>query len=275
MENVLTEEQIDSFQLNGYLLLAKFYGPEELDSVRRDTAELIERGLAPGFDDRNYVFHAKQLCLFRINKLLEANKRESFQSLLGNPRLLTMVSQLFQGDHFGANQQALVFKLPGPGNSAPIPWHQDPVPVYRFPLFNVDIYLDAATPENGCLHTIPRSHLQGYQSPSWVQAVTGGKAEDAPGAIPVPTEPGDVLVHATTLLHGSYYKNTDQIRRTVYFHFDHLEDVKLREPDDYHRKQYAHSQRRVLEAIEVRKRLYPDDEAFPYEKLDIEEILAV
>ena len=42
-----------------------------------------------------------------------------------------------------------MFKIPGCG--APQPWHQDGSAIFRYPVFNVDIYLDHATEDNGCL----------------------------------------------------------------------------------------------------------------------------
>ena len=170
------------------------------------------------------------------------------------------------GDDFAASVHALVFKLPRHG--VPAHWHQDPVTVFRFPVFNMDIYLDDATVDNGCLRVFPGSHLAGYHSradaPDFIESWTGGGDEaGAAGALPVPARRGDVIFHATTLVHGSPWNRSDELRRTVYFHFDHRRDVKLA-GDRWPQRQFAQASAVTARAVERRAGLYPNERGFPY-----------
>ena len=230
----LSQAQLDAFARDGYLHVSAMIPPAELAAPDRDAMLLIQRGLGGRFEDKRWIYSrdAEDIegpCLYRINGLVDADMPASFKALLAYPALLQAVSQLVRGDYFVASVHALVFKLPHRGR--PIVWHQDPVKMYRFPVFNIDIYLDQAHPENGGLWVIPGSHLTGYhdgqETPGFIESWTQGKAEDAPGAITVITQPGDVVFHATTLVHGSFWNRTDTLRRTIYYHMDHWRDVRL------------------------------------------------
>jgi phytanoyl-CoA hydroxylase len=267
----LTESQIDFFELNGYLHLPQLLDADEIKVAQDDSADLIQRGLDEKLDDPTYFYgddsEGKDApCLFRVNDILTQNARESFQLLLGHPKLLSAISQVVHGDYFASKVHALVFKIPERG--IPIPWHQDPVPVYRFPVFNVDIYLDESTPDNGGLFVIPRSHLSGYHgTPEFIEGWTKGKEADAPGAVPVIARPGDVVFHNTSVVHGSFRNRTPSLRRTIYFHIDHFEDIHLRPGDDPHRIDYLNSQRITQEAVQFRRQQFPDEPCFDYNLL--------
>ena len=228
-------------------------------------------GVDGPFGDERWRYGAdpasgKEHCLFRVNNLAALDMPQSFQVLLAYPPLLAAVSQLVNGDQFAASVHALVFKLPRHG--VPAHWHQDPVKVFRFPVFNMDIYLDDATEENGCLRTFPGSHLTGYhppdQHPDFIKSWTNGSDKsDSQGAVPVPAKRGDVIFHATTVIHGSPWNRTGDLRRTIYFHFDHRLDVDLA-GDRWPQRQFKDAQATTARAIDTRARLYPNEAPFAY-----------
>ena len=267
----LTKAQLRDFAANGFLLVPGLVPESELVAPDQDSLALIERGIGGPFGDERWRYGAdpasgKEHCLFRVNNLAALDMPQSFQVLLAYPPLLAAVSQLVNGDQFAASVHALVFKLPRHG--VPAHWHQDPVKVFHFPVFNMDIYLDDATEENGCLRTFPGSHLTGYhppdQHPDFIKSWTNGSDEsDAPGAVPVPAKRGDVIFHATTVIHGSPWNRTGDLRRTIYFHFDHRLDVDLA-GDRWPQRQFAGAQATTARAIETRARLYPNEAPFPY-----------
>lgn len=264
----LTPADLDFFRANGYLHLKGFLTEAEIEPLRQDSARLIERGIDTRIDDPTYCYgqdaqDADRQCLFRINDLIKTHDLDSVRLLLGHPRLLGAVHQATGGDYFAAQVHSLVFKIPHRGY--PVPWHQDPVKVYRWPVFNMDIYLDEANPHNGGLHVIPHSHLGGYYgTPEFVRAWTQGKEADAPGAVAVHTKPGDVLFHSTSVLHGSFWNRSESLRRTLYLHFNHYQDVIMRPEDDGHRTEYLRAQQITAEAIERRRQLRPDEQPFDY-----------
>lgn len=270
--NPLSQEQLDSFRLNGFLHIPQLVPQHELEAAQRDTEVLIQRGHDEQLDDSNYNYGADasdkgRKCLFRIDNLISHFGNESFKMLLAYPPLLRAIQQAVGEDHFVPTMASCVFKIPHRGY--PVPWHQDNIDVYRFPVFNVDVYLDEATPDNGCLYAIPGSHLAGYHGdPEWVQSWTQGKEYDAPNAIPIVTKPGDVIFHSTTVLHGSFWNRSNSMRRTIYFHIDHLQDVNLRPEEKRNVELYLKGQQLTAEAIELRRAKHPDEEAFDYKLIE-------
>jgi phytanoyl-CoA hydroxylase len=237
-------EDVASFRADGYLLLPGLIPAVELAAVDRDSRALIERGLdGPFGDDRwNYGEDPAEPSAApiprRINGLADDDMPPSFQVLMAYPPLLAAAAALM-ADVNGESRAfcagvpgALVYKVPRRG--FPVAWHQDPVVIKRFPAFNVDVYLDDSDEDNACVWAIPGSHLGGYHSPAdgeaqrHIASWTGGhEGKDVPGAVPVRARRGDVLVHATSVLHGSGWNRSDRMRRTVYYHFDSWEDVNL------------------------------------------------
>ena len=272
----LTDEQLRSFRADGYLHIPALIPAEELIGVQRDTFDLIQKGIDEQIDDPTYCYGADaqdrgRKCLFRINDLIAHHGHESFKLLLAFPPLLHAIHQAVSGDHFVSSVHSTVFKVPRRGY--PVPWHQDPVTVMRFPVFNVDIYLDEGNPGNGGLYAIPGSHLAGYHGdPAFVHSWTKGREEDAPGAVPVLTQPGDVVFHATSVLHGSFWNRSDSLRRTIYFHIDHMEDARLQAPDSWLKPRYLPSQEIVADAIAIRAAKHAEETPFPYWKIDANDL---
>jgi Phytanoyl-CoA dioxygenase (PhyH) len=269
----LTPAQLDFFKLTGYLHLPGLVPPKELAALHRETKALIGKGIDHPVDDPSYKYgldaqDKSRKCLFRIDDLLTRHDPHgSFRLLLAYPPLLQAISDVVGGDYFSSPIHSLVFKIPHRGY--PVPWHQDPVPILRYPVFNADIYLDKAYPENGGLWVIPGSHLGGYHAnnPQFVKSRTAGKNEDAPGAIPVNAEAGDVLFHVSTLLHGSFWNRGKTLRRTIYFAVDHYQDVVLKPQNEWPQNLYLTGQQQVEEAIALRKKTYPQESAFEFRAL--------
>ncbi len=267
----LSAEQLGAFARDGFLHVAGLVPESELAAPDRDSLELIERGIAGPFGDERWRYqedaeNGKDHCLYRVNHLAATDMPPSFQVLLAYPRLLAAIGQLVDGDDFAASVHALVFKLPLHG--APARWHQDPVKVFRFPVFNVDIYLDDASTDNGCVRAFPGSHLAGHhspaESPDFIESWTGGGDEaSARGAVAIPAKRGDVIFHATTLVHGSPWNRSEDLRRTIYFHIDHRRDVELA-GDRWPQRQFAEAREVTARAVAMRAERRPEEQPFPY-----------
>ncbi len=267
MQGPLSQSQLDGFARDGFVLWPNAVPEAELAGPDIDSMTLIDRGSGGPFGDDRWRYQDDDLydrkCLYRVNGLLDDDMPPSFGHLLAYPRLLAAVRQLVGGDAFATSVPSLVFKVPRHG--APAPWHQDPVEVFRFPVFNMDIYLDDATVDNACLWVLPGSHLAGYHSkgtnPEFIASWTGGLEHDAEGAVPVEARRGDVIFHATTLVHGSFWNRSEDLRRTVYFHFDHWEDVRLA-GDRWPQNGFETALRATQHAIDSRAVVRPGEEPF-------------
>lgn len=219
----ISEEQVAFFRENGYLSGIKMLRNEQIAVLREQLAGLLtpdheghalwhEYHVNESGDPDNALFHA--LGAWRI--------RTGFHDALWNPAFTVPASQLLGGAvRFWHDQ--LFYKPARHGGV--VSWHQD----YSYwtrttPMRHLTCWigLDDATPENGCLHYVPRSHR-------WkLLPVTGlatdmhaidtvltpiQKAEFKP--VPIPLGKGEATFHHPHLVHGSYQNRTDRPRRAM------------------------------------------------------------
>lgn len=142
-------------------------------------------------------------------------------ALLDDPRLTTPASDLL-GEPVCPFTDKLNFKRPG---GSPFPWHQD-TPYWAFGcdhvdrLVSVQVYLDDATRENGCLWMIPGSHAHGVL-PVFEDRGTIGRLYtdldrfegEEPEAIEAPA--GTALFFHGDVVHGSRSNRSGESRRAV------------------------------------------------------------
>ncbi len=213
------------FDRDGFVHLKGAIGADELAELRNETGRMIEEGWR-GKEPKQHYFHTAdpgsgEDVFHRIQFLFPKAQRSPnpFLALLGHPRLLDAVAQLHRGFHSCISGEALVFKTPRNGLAVPVhcdgaEWQPGITPREIF--FNVDVYLDDATPENGCLLAVPGSHLRPARE-------LLRKGFDIPSLIPVPTKAGDVVIHNTRVIHGSHASRSASLRRTIYYEFRTVE----------------------------------------------------
>lgn len=263
---MLSQEQIDHFYLEGWVIQRGLVSAGELEKLREETAALIARGHPKRSEDRTFQYgpdprQEGRSVFFRVNDLITVHRVPAVISLLGHPRLLEAICQLVQRSPFVSTTEVLVFKLPGGGFGHR--WHQDPAPLRWFPSIMAGIYLDPSCPNTGALRVVPRSHLAGFISgESWLRDLTGGPFELPETAVVIEAGPGDVVFHATTLVHGSLWNDSGELRRTVYFQFDHFRNVRFLQQDAWTRREYLAAQQRLTSAIEHRKSVYAEELPF-------------
>jgi ectoine hydroxylase-related dioxygenase (phytanoyl-CoA dioxygenase family) len=143
------------------------------------------------------------------------------QRLLDEPRLRTPARDLL-GEEICPFTDKLNFKRPG---GSPFPWHQD-TPYWAFGcdhtdrLVSVQVYLDDATRENGCLWMIPGSHRHGVLPVFQDRGTIGRLYTDLerfegeePEAIEAPA--GTAVFFHGDVVHGSRSNRTTESRRAV------------------------------------------------------------
>ena len=142
-------------------------------------------------------------------------------ALIDDPRLWAPAA-----DRIGAKPWLFTdkphFKRPG---GAPFPWHQD-TPYWAFGCEHVDrlaslqLYLDDANVENGCLWMIPGSHADGPLPTFRDRGVLGRLYTDLDGietAAPVPIEApaGSLIFFDGNVVHGSQTNRSESSRRAL------------------------------------------------------------
>jgi dipeptidyl aminopeptidase/acylaminoacyl peptidase/ectoine hydroxylase-related dioxygenase (phytanoyl-CoA dioxygenase family) len=229
---VISEDEAQFFQDNGYLILRGVLQGEELRRMQAAMEELTEYGRAAVRDDPDYMYGEGHKTGARVLKRIEyvIDKRDEAKVLLGNPSILRSVERLM-GKDLIPTWDSMVLKLPGEGII--VPWHRDAATdlVGDQPIFNVDFYLDEAD-EDTCVWVMPGSHLwSDARIDAWLQEHRDRDKtkEDFrnSGAVPALMQPGDTLIHNILVLHGSPSNVGGKLRRVVYYEFRtaHVEEA--------------------------------------------------
>ena len=207
-----------------------FIQGQELTDVQRASQELIDNGPSSKMtqgERQDYLYGHVQGSDEPILRRIEYmyGKGEAFLRLMAHPVLLDAVEKII-GEQFVPTYDAMVIKMPG--NGVEVPWHRDgggptmffddPNTGRHFPAANFDIYLDKADERSGALWVIPGSNKDDISRAT--SLAEQGEYSTAPGAILVPMNPGDLLVHDVTLYHGSAETRGDiPLRRVIYYEF--------------------------------------------------------
>jgi ectoine hydroxylase-related dioxygenase (phytanoyl-CoA dioxygenase family) len=216
---VLTQDQIDAFHQDGVLIIRRLLDDEHVAALQAAVDATTARGLAgdgPGHAYRTVEGEARY---YRTDGVWEYDR--AYRMAAMQPKILAVVGQLL-GRPFMPINDSIVVKLPRSG--VPVPWHQDPpyggvdgrATTFKVPNFDIDIYLDRATIESGCLYAITGHHLVGHVE---LERFTENELFERPDAIALEMSPGDVLVHCSSAPHGSRANESDAPRRVVYFHY--------------------------------------------------------
>ena len=216
---MLTQEQIDFYNENGYLGVENVLSAEEVADLRRTTDEFVEKSrevtdhtdvfdLEPGHTPGNpRVRRIKNPVLHHV----------VYDQTLRHDRILNIVEQLI-GPGVSHNGHKLNMKYPEFGS--PVEWHQDWAfyPYTNDDLLAVGVAIDDMSLENGCLMVVPGSHkgptYDHHQNGVFVGAVTDPNFS-ADNAAPVQVKAGGISIHHVRTLHGSAPNNSSKPRRLL------------------------------------------------------------
>ena len=208
----ITDNEIQFFNDNGYLILKGVIQPDELAVTQIESQRLIDEILAGGPADE-WCNRGPEKIPYYLT-YLHSHPNEFSLRLLAHPFIGDLLHRII-GPDFIPCYESLVFKLPKHGSS--VRWHRDGNAIREnHPIFNVDIYLDDSTVDNGCVWVIPKSHLWGIEEAQ--EVIDRGEVNfEREDAVPAEVEPGDILLHHTKVLHGSKINTSDTLRRVIYF----------------------------------------------------------
>lgn len=226
----LTPEQVEFFFENGYLVVRQAIDPETIETLREGARRLQERYAEPR---REPGVHYTSAAAKSFDEMMDGTAAAKGEAVLWRvddlepkmPEIATLKSHPFPhlamdallGEGAIQYNEAFVTKPPRIGQ--PVLWHQDPSfkhKTFADPISTIDVYLDRADEENGCLWVVPGSHKRGVVD---VGSLMDEHGFDLPGAEPVRMEPGDVAFHDNGCLHGSGANTSDRQRRILYLAF--------------------------------------------------------
>ena len=220
---MITQEQVDFFNENGYLRLERVYSPDEVKRLSDELSTLMEtfahweagwRG-----DWRKEYMEAeedKKSVLVHIHELHHYSA--AWTQAITQPGLADAIAALIPSECVEIHHSTLHAKAPGAGT--PFPMHQD-VPFYPHAdgrYIDALVHVDKADEESGCIKFLAGSHKLGK-----LQHITGSDHEPflptdqyrLADAVSVPAEPGDVVLFHLFTVHGSALNRSGRWRRLV------------------------------------------------------------
>ena len=226
--SAVTDADIEYFHRNGYLVINDAFSATEIEAALAGMIHLMDGKCS---DFRAIQFEPK---LIKQKDALEGQERRDairkiFNFVDYEPRLNAMavhsgllgVLEKIMGDTPELFQDMALVKPPRYGSEKP--WHQD-CAYFNLPegttVVGVWIALDEATPENGCLHIIPGSNIDGpmihFKRRDWQICDT-----DVPVGrdTMVPLKPGGCLFWHGLTHHGSPANQSEQRRRALQLHY--------------------------------------------------------
>ncbi len=200
---MLTSDQIDEYQENGFVVPDYRLSEETLGAIRRD-------------HDRLLSAHPE----FRDNCSALLTHDMAFLNYARDPDILDMVEQLIGPDIALWNMS--FFAKPA-RNGKKTPYHQDGEywPIRPLATCTVWIAVDDATVENGCMRFIPSSHkdrrLMAHDrknDPNYtLQQELRPDEYDDDDAVDLVLEAGRISLHDVYLAHGSEVNTSAKPRR--------------------------------------------------------------
>ncbi len=226
----LTEQQLEQFDTEGWVLLPDLFSREEIDVLQGELPAVFAM-------QRDEVWREKDGKAVRT-AFAAHTYNEAFHRLGRHPRLIGPVVQLLDGPVY-MHQYKINGKAAFSGDVWQ--WHQDYGTWARDDLMpaaqamNIALFLDEVTEFNGPLYIIPRSHKQGVieaghdtlttSYPLWtLDKETVRRLANQGGIIAPKGKPGAVLLFHSNLVHASAPNISPWDRVIVYLSLCHVDN---------------------------------------------------
>jgi ectoine hydroxylase-related dioxygenase (phytanoyl-CoA dioxygenase family) len=223
MGRTLTQDEIDFYDEQGYLVLRDVVPNEVLQASVAETERLVAVASTlteptPMLDlDPNHT--PKKPRVRRIKSPHEHS--EYFQGLAADPVILDLLDPLLPS---GVRIHNTKINMKSAGTGEPIEWHQDWAfyPHTNDDVLAVGIYLDDCTEENGPMMVIPGSHkgptYNHHEGPYFCGAMDVENCDaDLSKAVPLMGPAGSLTIHHARLVHGSAPNRSARSRRFLLY----------------------------------------------------------
>ncbi len=212
----LSVAQIQAYHDDGFIVIDDVFSPAEIETLRSAESSpqiqtvLEERGI------KGKTVHLLELTL----------KHPAFHALACDPRIASCLESLLGSDvQLQHSKLATKSVTIGTGEFG---WHQDLMfyPHTNTSLLSVFIYLDDATPENGCMSMVRGSQRLGPLNHLNEEGVFDGNCRETQhwegkpeNVVPITPKAGSISIHHCLTLHGSGPNLSGRPRRGVVFSY--------------------------------------------------------
>ena len=218
----LTEEEITSFEAEGYLIVKGLFSKEDLQEIEYTFEEISYTTVAGHFEP--ILDDTEKDPLKRYPRVMHPHRfNETAKRYMLHKPVLQVLADLY-GEEALAAQSMFYYKPPGSRGQA---LHQDNFYLQVEPGNCIAAWtaIDAANEENGGLLVVPKTGDYELSCPELADARESFtthyiKPPKEQKAIPAIMDKGDVLFFNGNLIHGSYRNKTkDQFRRAFICHY--------------------------------------------------------
>jgi len=256
VKHAATPQELARYQRDGYFVRERVFSEAELARMRAavervharvsEAAKAKDAAEVERIDDKRYQDLLGSLVKWEWQEArADVRSMEPFlhldpvlDALVDDPRLWQAATRLCDADALALFTDKLNFKRSG---GAEFPWHQDsPYFVFECPhvdrLASLQVYLDDATVENGCLWMIPGSHAHGRLACFEDQGTLGRLYTDVervlPGAerVPIEAPAGSVIFFNGDVVHGSECNRSATSRRAFVLTYQPAGHPQFRRP---------------------------------------------
>jgi ectoine hydroxylase-related dioxygenase (phytanoyl-CoA dioxygenase family) len=223
---MLSQQQIEQFWRDGYLVAENAVTGEQLQALRRELAGWVEESRThavpfgpPTIDgrprfDMGEEHSAERPALRRVNN--PSDTSPVYRDVMQNAAMVDMVADLI-GPDVKFHHCKINVKLPG--SKTEVGYHQDfaYTPHTNDDIVTALLMLDDMTRENGCLTVVPGSHRGPLHSlfengtfVGYIDPETAARMR--PAQLPITGAAGSVCLMHTRLVHGSDANRSAQPR---------------------------------------------------------------
>jgi ectoine hydroxylase-related dioxygenase (phytanoyl-CoA dioxygenase family) len=219
----LTDEQIATYQRDGYLALPRFIDPERVQALRRVTDGFVDRSRTVARTDAVFDLDPRHTAAAPVVRRIKnpADNDPLYAWLALASPILDVVTELI-GPSLRFHHSKL--NLKGSRIGAPVEVHQDAAfyPHSNDDVLAVGLLLDDATAENGAMAVLPGSH----RGPIYTHFDTRGRFVgclrpedvarlDRSGAVLLALPAGSIHIHHYRLIHWSAPNTSPGERRLL------------------------------------------------------------
>lgn len=244
---MLTEQQLEQYRRDGYILISEIFTTVELDEMERALDAIIDRRLKQQ-PDMNVTWGGDWKKDMPATKLLHTHDVQAHSAVWSGVLVHDRFTETL-ADIVGPNVQLHHTKafIKPPEKGSAFPMHQDYpyFPHAKDTMTAAIIHLSDATEEMGCVCFYPGTHKLGELS-----AIHEGAHYLDPEKYPIekatrcPARRGDVAIFNYLTVHGSDINRSQRTRKTVLVQFRDPTDAPL---VDTHR---SHAQGMMMRGID-------------------------
>jgi hypothetical protein len=227
---VITDDQWNAFQEQGYLSLGKVLSDEQLsalqariDAIMLGTADVPYDKLLMQLDSKSGAYsdagaqtNGHKGATLDYRKIQELEHDPLFLAFMSRPVFREACRREY-GDTAVSSFRAMFMNKPA-NRGTFLPWHQDRwASLDRDPRLTAWTALDPATKENGCVQIIPGSHKRGLLNPKHAAGFLDEEHVDEQVSkdkvVYCEAEPGETILMHNWLLHASDVNRSETSRR--------------------------------------------------------------